>query len=251
MKKFNMFALIALSLAAVGNVGATGGTQFGALPSSFPTPIVNRSGALKALKIASRPTSNNLVSNALSKTNALAVSAMGALTANTKAGTKAKFDSTAFQQGAQVTNEQTSQVSGGMNQMGQNVAASNNVTTNMLTGANLRNIKAVVDTQPNPTSAMSTLTSNTKNTGNVSFINSSIAKPGAPSVGNSNGQAGEPGVLPSAGTAQATVVSAKDGAFGNVTSKIGLMTQGSSNSMGGSIGSTNNLNLMGNFGSNS
>jgi hypothetical protein len=93
---------------------------------------------------------------------------------------------------------------------------------------------------------MSTLTSNTKNSGNVSFKNSSVPGPGFPSTDNPNGAAGAPGVAPAA-SGLAPVV----GAFGNVTSKIGLTTQGSSNSMGGSVGSTNNLNLTGNFGSNS
>ena len=251
MKKFNMFALIALSLAGVANVDAMqqGGVQFGTLPTSFPAPIVNQKGALAALRMASSPTGNNLMARAMSNgtpASALAVSAMGTLKANTKAGTKAKFDSTAFQQGAQVTNEQTSAVAGGMNQMGQNIGASNNVTTSMLTGANLKNIAAVT-TAPTATSAMSTLTSNTQNSGNVSFKNSSVPTPGFPSTGNPNGAAGEPGVAPAASGGLTPMV----GAFGNVTSKIGLTTQGSSNSMGGSVGSTNNLNLTGNFGSNS
>ena len=251
MKKFNMFALIALSLAGVANVDAAqqGGVQFGTLPTSFPAPIVNQKGALAALRMASSPTGNNLMARAMSNgtpASALAVSAMGTLKANTKAGTKAKFDSTAFQQGAQVTNEQTSAVAGGMNQMGQNIGASNNVTTSMLTGANLKNI-AAVSSAPTATSAMSTLTSNTNNSGNVSFKNSSVPRAGAPSTGNNNGVAGEPGVAPAATGGLPPV----PGTFGNVTSKIGLTTQGSSNSMGGSVGSTNNLNLTGNFGSNS
>jgi hypothetical protein len=250
MKKFNMFALIALSLAVVGNVNATqqGGTQFGQFSTPLPTLVTNQKGALAALRIASSPTGNNLMARAMSNgtpANALAVSAMGTLKANTKAGTKAKFDSTAFQQGAQVTNEQTSAVAGGMNQMGQNIGASNNVTTSMLTGANLKNI-AAVSSAPTATSAMSTLTSNTKNSGNVSFKNSSVPRPGFPSTDNPNGAAGAPGVAPAAPGLAPMV-----GAFGNVTSKIGLTTQGSSNSMGGSVGSTNNLNLTGNFGSNS
>lgn len=250
MKKFNMFALIALSLAVVGNVNAMqqGGTQFGQFSTPLPTLVTNQKGALAALRIASSPTGNNLMARAMSNgtpANALAVSAMGTLKANTKAGTKAKFDSTAFQQGAQVTNEQTSAVAGGMNQMGQNIGASNNVTTSMLTGANLKNI-AAVSSAPTATSAMSTLTSNTKNSGNVSFKNSSVPRPGFPSTDNPNGAAGAPGVAP-AESGLAPMV----GAFGNVTSKIGLTTQGSSNSMGGSVGSTNNLNLTGNFGSNS
>ena len=242
MKKFNMFAFIALSLAVVGNVDAM-------QPITLPTGITNQKGALAAMKILSKPTSNNLISRAIgtptTAANALAVSSMGALTGNTKAKTKAKFDSTAFQQGAQVNNEQTSQVSGGVNQMGPNVAASNNISTSMLTGANLKNITAVNAAQT-PTSAMSTLTSNTKNSGNVSFVNSSQPIPGAPSSGNTNGTAGEPGVAPAA-----TGITPVPGTFGNVTSKIGLVTQGSSNSMGGSVGSTNSLNLTGNFGSNS
>lgn len=230
MKKFNMFALIALSLAGVANVDATqqGGTQFGQFSTPLPAFVTNQKGALAALRIAPSPTGNNLMARAMSNgtpASALAVSAMGTLKANTKAGTKAKFDSTAFQQGAQVTNEQTSAVAGGMNQMGQNIGASNNVATSMLTGANLKNI-AAGSSAPTATSAMSTLTSNTKNSGNVSFKNSSVPRPGFPSTGNV-------------------------GAFGNVTSKIGLTTQGSSNSMGGSVGSTNNLNLTGNFGPNS
>ena len=244
-----MFALIALSLAGVGNVNATqGGTQFGTFPTTFPTSIVNQKGALAAAKIASNPTGNNLMARAMSSgtpANALAVSAMGTLASNTKAASKAKFDSTAFQTGAQVTNEQMSAVAGGMNQMGPNIAASNNVTTSMLTGANLRNISAV-STAPTATSAMSTLTSNTKNSGNVSFKNGSVPRAGAPSTANTNGVAGEPGVAPVTGGLTPVA-----GAFGNVTSKIGLTTQGSSNSMGGSVGSAHNLNLTGNFGSNS
>ncbi len=238
-----MFALIALSLAAVGNVGAV---YFGT-PTTIPSQITNQKGALATMTLSSRPTSNNLISRAISNgtpANALAVSSTSGLTSNTKAKTKAKFDATAFLSGAQVNNEQTSQVAGGVNQMGQNHAASNNVSTSMLTGANLKNIAAAV--APTATSAMSTLTSNTKNTGNVSFVNSSQPIPGAPSSGNTDGTAGQPGVAPVTGGLTPVA-----GTFGNVTSKIGLVTQGSSNAMGGSVGSTNNLHLTGNFGSNS
>jgi hypothetical protein len=249
MKKFNMFALIALSLAVVGNVHATqGGTLFGTFPTSFPTQITNQKGALAAARLAARPSGNNLMSRAMSAgtpASALAVSAMGGLTANTKAGTKANFDSPAFQQGAQVTNEQTSAVAGGMNQMGQNVAASSSVTAAGLTGANLKNIAAAT-TAPTTTSAMSTLTSNTKNSGTVRFSNSSQPRPGAPSSANADGSAGEPGVAP-----LTTGLAPVAGTFGNVTSKIGLTTQGSSNMVGGSTGSSHMLNLSGNFGSNS
>ena len=245
MKKFNIFALIALSLAVVGNVDAV---SFGTLPSSLPSAIVNQKGALAAMTLSSKPTSNNLMSRAMSNgtpANALSVSSMGALTGNTKAKTKARFDSTAFQAGAQVNSEQTSQVAGGVNQMGQNIASSNNVATSMLTGSNLKNI-AAVSTAPTTTSAMSTLTSNTKNTGNVSFVNSSQPISGAPSSGNTDGTAGQPGVAPATGGLAPVA-----GTLGNTASKITMATQGSSNSMGGSVGSTNNLNLTGNFGLNS
>ena len=248
MKKFNMFALIALSLAIVGNVGAIvpGGTAAGFI-AAMPTGIVNQPGQLKALEIMTRPTGNNLMSQAMNAgtpQSALSVSAMGTLKANTKAGTKAKFDSTAFQAGAQVTNEQHSQVAGGSNSMGQNVAASNNIASSMLTGANLKNINALSSAYA-PTSAMSTLTSNTKNTGNVSFTNSGQPKWGAGAVGVTNNDSGAAGGAPAASPVPTP------GTFGNVTSKIGLVTQGSSNAMGGSIGSSNNLNIAGNYHTNS
>lgn len=245
MKKFNMFALIALSLVLGGNVDAA---QFGTF-SATPARIMNQRGALAALKMASRPTSQNLMSRVIgtpaSAASSLAVSSMGALTGDTRAKTSAIFDSAAFQEGAQVTNEQTSELAGGVNQMGQNVAASNSVQSAGLTGANLRGLRTLL-TPAAPTSAMSTLTSNTRNSGKVSFTNSSQPRAGAPSSSNPDGTAGEPGVAPAA-----TGLSPVAGTFGNVTSRIGLSTQGSSNMMAGSIGSSNMLNLSGNYGSNS
>ena len=249
MKKFNILALAALAMALVGDVNAV---QFGTINSTIPTnAIVTAKQQLALAKQAKSVSGNNLLSSIVSKgtpANALAVGAASSLTANTKGGTKARFNSTGFQAGAQVTNEQTSQAQGGLNAMGQNIATSQSLDSQMLTGSNLQNILTKTSAQA-PTSAISTLTANTSNKGTVSFGNSSQGAASRPSNAQTvAGSTGDP-VTGIAGTNPAAGPVA--GTFGNVSSKMMTSTAGSSNTLGGSIGSNNRYAFSGNFGPNS
>lgn len=281
MKKFNILALAALAMAFVGDVNATtlqGGPMYGT-PTTPITSVLTSKGQLALARLNRKVGGNNLLSGIVSKgtpANALAVSAASNMTANTKGGTKARYESTGFISGAQVTNEQTSQAQGGTNLMGLNTGASNSLETSMLTGANLNRILANASgtvtsgtgtsatsgpgtfIQP-PTSAISTMTSNTKNAGSVSFGNKSQAAaslPANPDIGLStttNGSAVTTAPVNLAGIAgvNPTAVAAVPGAFGNVSSKMVTSTVGSNNTMGGSTGSAARYIFGGNYSPNS
>lgn len=258
MKKFNIFALIALSLAVVGNVGATssapaapvGGAAFASAPL-IPSQITNQRGALTFLKTASRPTALNNQSQALNASNALAVGASAAIDAGSSAKTNSLYDSTAFAEGSHIINSARSALSGGTSRIGEVSATNTRLTSSGLTGSNLKKIAGLsgLGLGSNQTSAMASISSGTKSKTNSRFINSSVPLPGLPSVANADGAGGVPGSYPTGTPAAGTSTA---GTFGNVTNSLESSTMGSNTEVGRVAGGNHtDLQFFGNSGLNS
>jgi len=244
MKKFNMFAIIALSLAVAGGVNAAGGTAFGTVPNS--SQIVNQRGTLAAAALSSRPTALNIQSQAINAGTpaaALSVGASAAIDNMTKGKVNSLFDAAAFGSGAQVTNSARSAVAGGTNQIGEVLGTDARILSDGLTGGNLKTALTGMPSSTAAKSAISSIASGVSNKVSNKFINSTAAKAGEASSGNANGVAGLAGIL-ATGTQPA-------GVFGNVTSSSDASTVGSNAVIGRTTGGLADVRLYGNGGPNS
>ncbi len=242
MKKFNIFALIALSLAVAGNVGAAPGgassttpqgktmiKNIKALAQGFTgsTNTVSKNQA-SVIKDALKPTTNAVAQTiAASK---MPITASQAVSSKTSANAVSKIDVAGFTQGAQINNTADSAVQGGTNVLGAVRAASSNNVVSNYSGANLANLaKALTGTAASGkaqkgiisqgiSGAMTMLDSDTTNKGGINITGGKTA------AGNiANGVGG----------------------LGNLTNKTNLMTTGASNSTGDVFGSQNSTQFVG------